>query len=90
MTFYLNLTKTKKTGLKKRSHDYYIQVQCAMYCTKRRWCDLVTLTKTIHIGKIPMDLRFSTNILPKLKHFYFTAVLPEMATLQAKIREPEE
>jgi len=88
-TFCLNLTKTGQLELK-RGHDYYFQVQCAMYCTKRKWCDLVVLTKTMHIERIKMDPNFSTNIIPKLKDFYFTAVLPELSSPQAKIREPEE
>ena len=61
-----------------------------MYCTKRSWCDLVVLTKTVHIERIQADPNFSSNIVPKLKDFYFTAVLPELASQQSKIREPEE
>ena len=88
-TFCLTLTKSGKLELK-RGHDYYFQIQCAMYCTKRNWCDLVVLTKTVHIQRIHADPNFSSNIIPKLKDFYFTAVLPELASQESKIREPEE
>ena len=33
-----------------------------------------------------MDPKFSTNIIPKLKDFYFTAVLPELASPQLKYK----
>ena len=44
----------------------------------------------MHVERIKMDSKFSTNIISKLKDFYFTAVLPVLSSPQAKIREPEE
>ena len=59
-----------------------------MYCTNRQWCDLVVMTKNLHIERITIDFAFEEKIIPKLKEFYFTAVLPELASPQAVIREP--
>ena len=61
-----------------------------MFCTNRQWCDLVVLTKTLHIQRIFADPEFKSKILPKLRQFYFTAILPELACPQAVIREPLE
>ena len=58
-----------------------------MFCTNRHWCDLVVLTKTLRIFADP---EFKLKILPKLRQFYFTATLPELACPQAVIREPSE
>ena len=74
----------------KRGHDYYYQIQCALYCTDRQWCDLVVLTKSLHIERIKADSNFKATILPKIRDFYFTAILPELACPQAVIREPTQ
>ena len=65
-------------------------MQCAMFCTNRHWCDLVVLTKSLNIERIFADPEFKLKTLPKLRHFYFTAILPELACPQAVIREPSE
>ena len=44
-TFCLELNSDGKLQLK-RGHDYYYQIQCALFCTTRQWCDLVVLTKS--------------------------------------------
>lgn len=86
-SFCLQLDKEGKAYLPKK-HNYYFQIQCAMYCTNRQWCDLVVMTKNLHIERITIDFAFEEKIIPKLKEFYFTAVLPELASPQAVIREP--
>ena len=71
----------------KAKHDYYYQIQ---YCTNRKWCDFVVMTKTIHIQKIKINEEFWGTVLPKLKSFYFTAILPPLASPRPTIREPSE
>lgn len=64
----------------KRTHAYYYQVQATMYCTQRKWCDFVVRTsKDIHIERIHWSSEFWCAAFPKLREFYFTAVLPELA-----------
>ena len=78
----------------KRSHQYYYQVQAAMFCTKARWCDFVVRTNVdLHIERIPWDPQFWMSLLPRLHDFYFTAILPELALPRLHnggIREPKE
>ena len=88
-TFCLTINNDGKLQLK-RGHDYYYQIQCALFCTSRKWSDLVVLTKSLHIERISADLNFTSKILPKLRKFYFTAILPELACPQAVIREPSQ
>ena len=86
-SFCLKLDNGGKLCLPK-NHNYYYQIQCAMYCTNRQWYDLVVMTKNLHIERITVDPQFEKKIIPKLKEYYFTAVLPELASPQAVIREP--
>ena len=88
-TFCLEINADGNLQLK-RGHDYYYQIQCAMVCTDRQWCDLVVLTKSLHVERIRADTNFKSTILPKLRDFYFTAILPELACPQAMIREPTQ
>ena len=62
-----------------KNHDYFYQIQCTMFCTQQKWCDLVVRTQDIHIERITYDNKFWTTVMPKLKLFYFTAVLPELS-----------
>ena len=88
-SFCLCYGSTQELRLKDK-HDYYYQMQCAMYCTNRKWCDFVVLTKTVHIERIKFNEEFWSTILLKLKTFYFTAVLPQLASPRAIVREPSE
>ena len=88
-TFCLALNNDGKLQLKK-GHDYYYQIQCELFCTNRQWCDLVVLAKFLHIERIFADPNFTSKVLPKLRNFYFTAFLPELACPQAVIREPSQ
>ena len=64
-----------------------------MYCTQRLWCDLVVRTKDMHIERIYYQPEFwLKKVLPKLKAFLFTAILPELASPlgATAIREPTD
>ena len=67
-TFCLTVNNDGRLQLKK-GHDYYHQTQCALFCTSRKWCDLVVLTKSLHIERISVDSNFTSNVLPKLRKF---------------------
>lgn len=61
----------------KPSHHYYFQVQATMFCTQLTWCDFVVrTTKDICIERIPWNRTFWDEVFPKLKLFYFNAILP--------------
>ena len=77
--FCLVYNKENQLELKK-NHDFYYQVQCIMFCTKRSWCDFVVMTKTLHIQRIDYDPGFWSAVLAKLKAFYFTTILPQLAS----------
>ena len=76
----------------KRRHDYYFQVQCQLYCDDKEWCDFVLRTdKDIHVERIQRDREWWEDQMPKLKKFYFDAMLPELACPRYRhggIREP--
>ena len=76
----------------KRRHDYYYQIQCQMYCSKVEWCDFVLRTnKDLHVQRIPWNPDWWKQQLPRLKEFYFDALLPELACPRhgkGGIREP--
>ena len=87
--FCLCYSSDQKLQLKE-NHDYYYQIQCAMYCTNRKWCDFVVMTKNIYIQRVTFSEEFWSAVLSKLKTFYFTAVLPQLASPRATPREPSE
>ena len=90
--FCLEITKEKNCLQLKKNHDYYYQIQCTLFCTNRQWCDLVVRAKDMHTERLYFDKDFWKEALRKLKQFYFTAILPELASpLGAlNIREPSE
>lgn len=73
-------------------HDYYYQVQTQLYCTGRHWCDFVLRTDNdLHIERIYRDHAWQTTNIQKVKDFYFSALLPELACPRhhkGGIREP--
>ena len=73
----------------KRSHQYFYQIQFAMYCTKTKWCDFFICAKNSHGERILYDDDFCSSIIPKLKRFYFCAILPELVVPCQPIREPK-
>ena len=76
----------------KRTHIHYYQVQATMFCTQRKWCNFVVRTSTdLHIERLTWDPDFWSAAMPRLREFYFTAVLPELALPnqhKGGIREP--
>ena len=76
------------------SHPYYYQIQATMFCTKRTWCDFVVRTnKDLYIERLSYREEFWKVVLPKLRSFYFDAILPELAAphyQQGGIREPSD
>ena len=88
--------KTNKDGSLslKRSHNYFYQIQAGMFCTRRNWCDFVVRTTVeIHVERIGIDNEFLKHVIAKLKSFYFSAILPEIALprrMTGGIREPED
>ena len=64
----------------KRKHDYFYQVQCQLYYTHRDWCDFVVSTELdMHVERIYRDDSWWTPCLNKLRTFYFSSLLPELA-----------
>jgi len=91
--FCLDLDKATDRLSLKQNHDYFYQVQCTMYCTQRHWCDVVVRAKDIHVERIYYQAEFwLKGVLPKLKAFYFTAILPELSSPlgATAIREPTD
>ena len=74
----------------KRSHEYYYQVQFAMLCTGRTWCDFFISAKDSFGERVQYNEEFCLSLLPKLKRFYFCAILPELTIPRQPIREPKE
>ena len=78
----------------KRTHVYFHQLQATMFCTERKWCDFVVRTTVdLHIERISFNADFWKPILLRLRSFYFSAVLPELAVPRLRkggIREPSD
>ena len=91
-SFCLQMDKKANSIRLKQRHDYYYQVQCQMYCTDTQWCDFVVRTnKDIHIERIYRDSKWWGLQLSKLRKFYYSALLPELACPRFRyggIREP--
>ncbi|KAL3862190.1 hypothetical protein ACJMK2_026409 [Sinanodonta woodiana] len=68
------------------NHSYYYQVQGQLVLTNRKWCDFVVWTpKGIHVERIWIDNKlWEERMLPKLKAFYMTSILPEMFSSRIK------
>ena len=91
-SFCLKHNKNDNSFQLKESHDYYYQVQTQLYCTGRHWCDFVLRTDNdLHIERIKKNQAWQDKNLPKLKDFYLSALLPELACPRyhkGGIREP--
>ena len=76
----------------KMMHNYYYQMQIAMLCTNTQWCDFfLRTTIDVHCERISLGLRMCCSILPKLREFYFCAILPELTLPRnPEIHEPKE
>lgn len=74
------LEKKGKVYQLRRGHDYYYQVQCQLYCDNKWWCDFVLRTeKELFVERISRDTQWWDKQLPRLREFYFEALLPELA-----------
>ena len=63
----------------REQHQYYYQVQGQMANCSRKLCDFIIYTSTgISIERINFDEVFWSNMAPKLKTFYDTAVIPKL------------
>ena len=63
----------------KINHAYHYQIQGQMTITDRNWCDFVVMSAgKIAIQRIHFDQPFWNDCFIKLRHFYFTLVLPEI------------
>ena len=76
------LQKKNKLSLKV-THNFYFQIQAQLAICNKNWCDLIvrcTNPYGIHIERITRDKHLWENdMLPKLKWFYYEALLPELA-----------
>jgi len=92
--FCLKKDNTTSTISLRRTHQYYYQVQCQLFCTGREWCDFTLSTMSdCYIERIYADRELWARILPKLESFYFNALLPELAYpmfYNGGIREPAD
>jgi len=61
-----------------------------MFCTNTKWCDFFICTKDTHTERILYNDEFCSLIIPKLKCFYFCAILPELVVQHQPIQEPKE
>ncbi len=59
--------------------NYFIQVQCQLFCSKQTHCDFVVWTeKDIHIERIYLNEEFWLINVEKVKHIFITSILPEL------------
>lgn len=82
-----------QNGQLKPIHKYFHQIQGQLNITQRKWCDLVVwCLNDVKIFRIERDLKFWDEILPKLKYFYISCILPELVNprhpRKLPIREP--
>ncbi|XP_029851665.2 uncharacterized protein LOC115333183 [Ixodes scapularis] len=82
---YLAECKQRKDIVLRKSHTYYTQIQICMYVLQLDECDLFLYCsvdkKTLHIKR---DEEFLSDAIPKLRSFYFTHYIQELAALQGK------
>ena len=56
-----------------------MRVQCQLFCTQRNYCDFVVwMKKDVHIEHIYPDESFWLENVYRVKHFFVTAILPEL------------
>ena len=91
-SFCLEEVKDNHTLKLKRQHNFYYQIQCQLYYVNTQWCDFVVRTnKDMHVERIYRDEEWWKAQLEKLRKFYFSALLPELACTHYRrggIREP--
>ena len=62
-----------------------------MFCTNTKWCGFHFCTLVdAQFERIPYNEEYCLSVLPKLKEFYFCAVLPELTDQRDPIREAKD
>ena len=86
-TFCLTMDTSEKVKLK-RNHKYFYQVQGQLNIYNKDWCDFVvrrTNPYDIYIERVSRDVAlWNSKMVPKLKAFYFSHILPEIAVPRYK------
>uniref|UniRef100_A0A6J0VF08 YqaJ viral recombinase domain-containing protein n=1 Tax=Pogona vitticeps TaxID=103695 RepID=A0A6J0VF08_9SAUR len=73
------LEKTGDSYALKKTHPYYVQVQCQMGVSGHKKADLVVFTnKETAIAPVDFDPAFWEKTVPKLEKFYTDAVVPHL------------
>ncbi|XP_078603130.1 uncharacterized protein LOC144877099 isoform X2 [Branchiostoma floridae x Branchiostoma japonicum] len=82
--FFLKNVENKITL--KTNHKYYDQVQGQLYCCSLEWVDFVVYfgPGRIFRERIFVNTEWQEKNLPKLDHFYRTAVLPELLSRRVR------
>ena len=82
-TFCLTVNKKNEIELK-RNHKFYFQIQGQLNINEMEFCDFVvrrTNPYDFYVERIKRDsVLWTTKIVPKLSAFYFTHLLPELAS----------
>ena len=82
------LTSCNNKIMLKRSHKYFYQIQGQLNIYDKEWCDFIirrTNPYDMYVERIFRDRElWNTQMLPKLKAFYFTHILPELAVPRYK------
>ena len=71
-TFYIALSKDKKTYLKKEHHfGYYTQIQAALGLAGLKWCHFVVYVYSgMIIVKVDFDRDYFQSVIDKMNHYY--------------------
>jgi len=79
--FYMKYDQENETFSLKKTHQYYYQVQGILNILGLPYCEFVVYTpkNKLIVERIESNLAFwNSNMLPKLKNFYFRFYLPEL------------
>ena len=71
------------------THGYYYQIQIAMFCTKKEWCDFLLCT-IIDYHCEQVQIAFCGIVLTILQCFHILVILSELALKAKLIREPKD
>ena len=57
----------------------FVQVQCQLFCSGKKYCDFIVWTKEdIFVERIHKDDAFWTMNIPRAENFFRTAIMPEI------------
>ena len=78
--FCLRAEKTDRFLQLKQTHLFFYQIQATMSYSGCQWCDFVQRTSVdLHIERVPFDKEFLKVTVLRLRAFFFSAILPELA-----------